>query len=120
MIEAVPWVRGEKGFTLLELLVVLLIAAVLTEVAALTLAGTAKIAARTVCQANVNTLQIAAEFYHLENGSYPPTGTVDDFHRLPDIYPAGFTSSERVTAPSSWSGLFTEALRESRPDGGNI
>lgn len=86
--DASPWVGDEKAFTLWKLLAVLLIIAVLAAIAASMLAGTAQVPARTVCLANVNTLQIGAELHHLDNGSYPREGTVDSSHPLA-TYTAG-------------------------------
>lgn len=78
--------KDERGFTLLELLVVLLILGIVSMIAVVELNSARQAAFRMTCRANVNTLQIAVELYHVDNGFYPPPGTVGSSHPL-----AGYT-----------------------------
>ena len=66
--------RGDAGYTLLELLVVMGILAVLTAVATPQLMGYFGKAKAQTAQLQIENIGTALELYYMENGSYPSTG----------------------------------------------
>ena len=65
--------KKKKGFTLLELLVVLAILAILIAIAIPVYKGQKEKAAITAHNANVRVLETAVESYKQDNGKYPET-----------------------------------------------
>ncbi|HFC53193.1 MAG TPA: prepilin-type N-terminal cleavage/methylation domain-containing protein [Gammaproteobacteria bacterium] len=61
---------GNKGFTLIELMIVVAILAIITTIAVPAYTGYIKTAQRTEGWNNLNSLQIALEEYYIENGKY--------------------------------------------------
>jgi type II secretion system protein G len=76
--------RNNKGFTLVELMVVLLIIGILVAIAIPIYNSTQKKAKETACEANIRTIEGAAAQYHAEIGEWPTSvndlvsKTVDD------------------------------------------
>jgi prepilin-type N-terminal cleavage/methylation domain-containing protein len=62
--------KKDKGFTLVELLIVIVILGVLATVTVFAVSGITSRGETTACQADLNTLRTAAEAYYAENGSY--------------------------------------------------
>ena len=62
---------GEKGFSLIELLIVIAILGILAVVVVLSVGGTTTTAKARACDSDKKTLQIAAEAYNASVGSYP-------------------------------------------------
>ena len=77
--------KGEKGFTFIELLVVLTIIGVITAVGLVTYSRAQQKARNSRREADLKQIQAAIEMYHAEEGSYPGS-----------IYPSivGLTSGE--------------------------
>jgi len=65
--------RGEDGFTLIEIMVVILIIGLLALMVVPRLRGVADRAKRTKAQADIQELKQALDRYYLDNGSYPTT-----------------------------------------------
>lgn len=65
--------RNDKGFTLLEMLVVLFIIGVILAIAIPNLAKTGDTAQSKAEEANIQMLEAQAENYRLAEGSYPDT-----------------------------------------------
>ncbi|MBC7253414.1 MAG: prepilin-type N-terminal cleavage/methylation domain-containing protein [Actinobacteria bacterium] len=61
----------EKGFTLIELMIVILIMGILVGVAVPVFVSARENAAEKVCQANVRAMKSAAGAYNAHYGSYP-------------------------------------------------
>lgn len=65
--------NSEKGFTLIEIMVVIIILGILASTVALKLSGQTEEARRTQARVQVGTFETALELYKLDNGSYPST-----------------------------------------------
>jgi general secretion pathway protein G len=63
--------RGQDGFTLIEMMVVILIIGLLALMIVPRLKGVADRAKRTKAQADISELKQALDRYYLDNGSYP-------------------------------------------------
>ncbi|NLI01570.1 MAG: prepilin-type N-terminal cleavage/methylation domain-containing protein [Chthonomonadales bacterium] len=66
--------RAKRGFSLVELLAVVLVLAVLAAVAVPLYISQRKSAAGRACKANIAAIANAASAYALRNGAYPATG----------------------------------------------
>lgn len=66
--------RNNRGFTLVELMVVLLILGILVAIAVPVYNSTQKKAKETTCEANIRTIEGAAAQYHAANGEWPSMG----------------------------------------------
>lgn len=62
--------QGRRGFSLVELLVVITIIAVLTAVVVFSIRGVSNNSKKAACQSNVATVQKASDAYYAQNGSY--------------------------------------------------
>ena len=63
----------DRGFSLIELLIVIAILGILAVVVVLSVGGTTTSAKSKACTADFKTLQIAAEAYNASTGGYPTT-----------------------------------------------
>jgi general secretion pathway protein G len=61
----------ERGFTLVELLVVIVILGILAAVVVFAVGGTTKNAQKSACKAELNTVESAVEAYNAAEGDYP-------------------------------------------------
>ena len=78
--------RKEKGFTLIELMVVIVIIAILAAVAFPNFMGATEKARESAVTSAVKALQTSLEMYAVDNnGSYPSTGTDSDPNALTAI-----------------------------------
>lgn len=65
--------NGEAGFTLLEVMIVLIIVAILAGLVAVNVMGRPDEAKATATRTNISTIAGALKLYRLDNGSYPTT-----------------------------------------------
>jgi general secretion pathway protein G len=65
--------RGVAGFTLLEILLVVVIIGMLVSIAAVKIGGQSKNAKRVATQRQIDAYKTAIGIYELENGFYPST-----------------------------------------------
>jgi general secretion pathway protein G len=65
--------HAEKGFTLIEIMVVIIIMGILASYVAVRLTGQTEEARHTQAIVQMETLETALELYKLDNGSYPST-----------------------------------------------
>jgi general secretion pathway protein G len=63
----------ERGFTLIEIMVVIIIMGILASIVALRLTGQTEQARQTQAEAQIRIFESALELYKLDNGSYPTT-----------------------------------------------
>lgn len=63
--------QSEEGFTLLEVMIVLIIIAVLAGLVAVNVMGRPDEAKATATKTNLSTIQGALKMYRLDNGAYP-------------------------------------------------
>ncbi len=83
--EVRPTMRKESGFTLVELMVVVLIIAILVAIAVPVFSAARESAWRRTCQANLRTIDGAAQTYFASYGVINNLdGTVDSSHPLLD------------------------------------
>ncbi len=78
--------KDEKGFTLIEILIVVLIIGVIAALAIPNLMSAQKTAWGKTCKANRATLEAAAELYKIQDGDYP--GSVGDMWTAVNGYDA--------------------------------
>lgn len=64
---------SESGFTLLEVMIVLIIVAILASLVAVNVMGRPDEAKATATKTNISTIQGALKMYRLDNGAYPTT-----------------------------------------------
>lgn len=70
-----PHIRsGEEGFSLVELMVVIVIIGLLATIVIINVMPAADRAANTKARADIATLEQAVEMYRLDHLAYPPTG----------------------------------------------
>jgi len=65
--------RNERGFTLIEIMVVIIILGILASYVAVRLTGQTEEARRTQARVQIEAFETALELYKLDNGSYPST-----------------------------------------------
>ncbi|HHL45433.1 MAG TPA: prepilin-type N-terminal cleavage/methylation domain-containing protein [Gammaproteobacteria bacterium] len=73
----------QKGFTLIELMIVVAILAIVTTIAVPAYTGYVKTAQRTEGWNNLNGLQLALEEYYIENGKYTTDMTASGLNWTP-------------------------------------
>jgi len=65
--------NNERGFTLIEIMVVIIILGILASFVAVRLTGQTEEARRTQAKVQIETFNTALNLYRLDNGSYPST-----------------------------------------------
>lgn len=79
--------RSEKGFTLVELMIVVLILGALAAIAIPRIMGGAQSARISACETNVDMLNSQIELYNANEGSWPAALT--DVTNDPNYFPEG-------------------------------
>ena len=64
--------KHDKGFTLVELLIVIVILGILATITVFAVRGITDKGKTSACSADKKTLEVAAEAYAAQNGPYPP------------------------------------------------
>jgi len=92
--------RRESGFTLVELMIVVIIIAAMAAMVVPRLAGRSEQARVAVAEADVNSnISMALKLYELDNGSYPTSGQGIN---------ALMTKPSSSPVPSNWNGPYLE------------
>ncbi|PAV29077.1 prepilin-type cleavage/methylation domain-containing protein [Virgibacillus profundi] len=84
--------KNNKGFTLIEMLIVLMIISVLIILIVPNLSGKSKGVHETGCDALVKVVQAQVDLYYLDEGSYPAT--------IDDLVEKDYISNEQKECPS--------------------
>lgn len=79
------YLRNEKGFTMIEMMVVLIIIAVLIGVGIKFYTGYIAKSRVTKAKAEITTMQAALDSYYAENSEYPSVATDPDVGLSPDV-----------------------------------
>src|SRR6266536_2315222 len=81
MHRAIERARDEAGFTLIELMIVIVILGVLAGIVIFAVGGITNTGNLAACKSDVKTVDVAVEAFRAKNGSYPadldPTLTTD-------------------------------------------
>ena len=97
--------REEGGFTLIELMIVIVILGVLAGIVLFAVGGITDRGATAACKTDLSTIQTGVEAYYAKTGGYP-------LHLVPDLtdpaqnnvflrWDSGFTGSADATGPAS-------------------
>ena len=97
--------REEGGFTLIELMIVIVILGILAGIVLFAVGGITDRGTVAACKTDLSTIQTGVEAYYAKQGSYPA-------HLVPDLtdpaggnqflkWDAGFTGSADATGPAS-------------------
>jgi general secretion pathway protein G len=92
---------SESGFTLVELLIVIVILGVLSSVVVFSVRGINNNSAQAACQSDVSTVNSALEAYYAQNKSYP-TGTANV--AITALVTANLIKSDPTAAGGSLNG----------------
>jgi len=99
-----------KGFTLVELVVVLVILGVLVALAVPRFTASVTKAKETTFCSNVRTIRSQLELYKMTTGSYPKTASLSDFLNSPDYFESAPINPYTGTAFTATTGLASTAL----------
>ena len=78
--------KGKRGFTLLEVLLVVVILAIIAAIAIPRFSGSAKEAKINACKANIALINTMWELKYIRTGEY---GTLDELLNDPNYFPDG-------------------------------
>ena len=90
--------RGESGFTLIELMIVIVILAILAGVVLFAVGGVTDTGKVSACKADYSTISTAAEAYYAKHGTYPPDLT-PSLTTAPDVFLRGGS----FTGANTWN-----------------
>jgi len=88
--------RDQRGFTLMELMIVIVIIGVLAAIGIPAYNNYVKKAKAAKCQANRRTLDAAVGLYHAEHGDYP---TVEGTSTLQSVLKEYLDNADELTCP---------------------
>jgi prepilin-type N-terminal cleavage/methylation domain-containing protein len=102
--------RDQRGFTLMELMIVIVIIGVLAAIGVPAYNNYTKKARTAVCDANMRTIQTAVGLYYAEEGTYPViTDTTTDEETAPSLLKAYLDNVTEIKCPIGKSGYSVDA-----------
>src|SRR3954454_17925339 len=96
--------REEGGFTLIELMIVIVILGILAGIVLFAVGGITDRGTTAACKTDVSTIQTGVEAYYAKNGSYPA-------HLVPTLTKSGVGSDQFL----KWDAGFTGTTAEDGP-----
>ena len=102
--------RRKSGFTLIEILLVVVIIGILAGIGIPAISGKSETAKISQAKANINAISSALAIYEMNNGAYPPS-----LDGLLDSSKQGFPFLDKQTVPKDpWGNPFTYQVPGSR------
>lgn len=110
VLNNIKTIRKDRGFTIVELLVVIVVIGILAAITIVSYVGVTARANAAKAVSNAQTVQAVAEAINADNSKYPITTA--EFASLSSVarIPAGLTISASVTAPTADNGTTTFQL----------
>jgi general secretion pathway protein G len=111
MNERVARAKDQGGFTLIELMIVIVILGVLAGIVIFSVGGITDTGNQAACKTDLKTVSVAVEAYRAKNGAYPPnleptlTATPDQFLRPQD----GLAGNTLTNTSGGYSITYTPA-----------
>ncbi|APC48265.1 competence type IV pilus major pilin ComGC [Virgibacillus halodenitrificans] len=102
--------KNNRGFTLIEMLIVLMIISVLIILIVPNLSGKSKQVHDKGCEALVNVVQAQVDLYHLEEGNLPPT--------LDSLIQGKYIKASQTECPSKEKLKYEDGIVSAPPTNG--
>jgi len=112
--------KDEKGFTIVELLIVIVVIAILAAIVIVAYASVTQRANTSKASANAVAVQKVAETINADNGSYPATIAAFSDGSTTTKLPAGVTVVSSTPSPTTQAGTATKAGTDIPTTGNNI
>jgi prepilin-type N-terminal cleavage/methylation domain-containing protein len=112
--------KDERGFTIVELLIVIVVIAILAAIVIVAYAGVTSRANTSKAQANAVAVQKVAETINADNGSYPAGITAFSTGSTTTKLPAGVTIVSTTPSPTTQAGTATKAAADIPTTGNSI
>jgi prepilin-type N-terminal cleavage/methylation domain-containing protein len=99
--------RNEEGFTLIELMIVIVILGILAGIVVFAVGGITDRGTQAACKTDVSTIQTGVEAYYAKNGSYPAhlVPTLTNPNAVPNNqflkWDSGFTGTTAPDGPGT-------------------